>query len=70
MSEPSILIVGPEPRKRGGRPRAYPDAGLKMSSVSTWVWSGHHDALIKAAEQKGVSLSAHVRDVLARSVKA
>lgn len=64
-SEPSILIIGPEPRKRG-RPRS----DREMSSVSAWIWSQHHDALIRAADQKGVSLSAHVREVLAKSVKS
>lgn len=61
---PSLLIVGPEPRKRG-RPRAE----REMSSVSTWIWSRHHDVLIKQAERRGVSVSAHVREILEKVAK-
>lgn len=65
MSEPSILIVGGSETRRRGRPRS----DREMSSVSTWIWAQHHDALVKMANQREVSVSALVRDILSKAVK-
>jgi hypothetical protein len=50
-----------EDRRRRGRPRAEPH-----STVSVWIQTTVHDALLERAKQRDESLSKTVRDLLAK----
>lgn len=64
VTEDSIFFVGGDSQRRRGRPRVEEP----RSSVSTWVWARHHDALIKMAQQREISVSALVREILGKAV--
>ena len=51
-----IIVLG----RRGGRPRA----AEPRSVVSTWVPAREHDALIREAQRREISVSALVRERL------
>lgn len=51
------------------RPRGRPRVEEPRSTVSTWVWARHHDALIKLAQKREMSVSALVREILDQAVK-
>jgi len=56
--------TSPELLKRRGRPRVLGS----RSSVSTWIPATDHDALIRAAQQRGVSVSAVLRGLIRRQL--
>ena len=56
----AMTIDVASPGRRGGRPRAIEP----RTTVTTWIATREHDALIKEAQQRGVSVSALVRETL------
>lgn len=62
MSDSQLFFIGP--KNRGGRPKA-PEP---RSSVSTWIPASRHDQLVRLAKQRGVSVSAVVRGLIAGSL--
>lgn len=52
-----------DPRKPRGRPRAAPH-----SSLSTWLSTDLHDALIRRANEREESVSKTVRDLLTATI--
>lgn len=65
MTEPSVLIVSPKRTRRPGAGR--PRCKEPRSTVSVRIPQGDHDALIRIANAKDVSLAALVRYVLTRA---
>lgn len=57
VNEQSVMIVG-NPR---GRPRVSDES---CASVSTWLPGSYHDRLIEMANQKNLSVSTLVRQLL------
>ena len=64
MSQPQMMVFGGKREKKPGRPRA-PEPG---STVSTWIPVSDHDALVKLANQRDMTVSAFVRIVLLKEV--
>lgn len=62
VSDASMMVVGE--RRRRGRPRVTPG---DSSRVSVRIWSEHHDALIRKANEHRMSFPDYVRKVLAEA---
>ncbi len=60
MTEPTLMIVGGQPKRRRGRPLGT----VKMSTLSTWVPVSLHDRAIAVAGEHEKSLSELVKDAL------
>lgn len=63
--EPQVLSFGGRGRQRG-RPRVTPG---DSSRVSVRIWSEHHDALIRKANEKRIPFPEYVRAILADAAK-
>jgi hypothetical protein len=57
--------VSEDPKRPRGRPRIEEP----RSSVSTWIWSKHHDALVRMAKEQDRSVSAVVRRILQEKIR-
>lgn len=62
MSKHQMIILTP---RRRGRPRAMEPG----SRVTTWIPERYHDALIRIANEKDISVSAVVGNVLTQALE-
>ena len=60
MRPPKNVVLKCVEVRRGGRPRS-PEPG---SAVCTWLRTSEHDRLIKAANQRDMSVSEFVRSLV------
>ena len=63
MNEPKFQCFVIGPRRRGRPMSAEPS-----SRVTTWIPAKYHDALIRVANEKDISVSALVNQVLTKAL--